>query len=53
MSMVTGAGAFRGGHARDRPNRAPLDVPHERTGVRLARHTIADQLTAVGVRDEA
>ena len=36
---------------RSRPG--SLDVPHERTGVRLARHTVADQLTAVGVRDEA
>ena len=51
--MVTGAGASRAGHARDGPGRAPLEIPHERTGVRLARHTIADQLTAVGVRDEA
>ena len=52
MSMVTGAGASRAGNARDGPSRAPLEVPHERTGVRLARHTVADQLTAVGVRGE-
>jgi anti-sigma regulatory factor (Ser/Thr protein kinase) len=51
--MVTGAGASRAAHARDGPGLAPLEVPHERTGVRLARHTVADQLTAVGVRDEA
>jgi anti-sigma regulatory factor (Ser/Thr protein kinase) len=51
--MVSGAGAARAAHARDGPGRAPLEVPHERTGVRLARHTVADQLTAVGVRDEA
>ena len=30
-----------------------LSVPHERTGVRLARHAFADQLAAVGVADEA
>jgi anti-sigma regulatory factor (Ser/Thr protein kinase) len=51
--MVTGAGASRAAHARDGPGLAPLEVPHERTGVRLARHTVADQLTAVGVGDEA
>jgi anti-sigma regulatory factor (Ser/Thr protein kinase) len=51
--MATGAGAFRAAHARDGPGRASLEVPHERTGVRLARHTVADQLTAVGVREEA
>jgi serine/threonine-protein kinase RsbW len=49
--MVTGAS--RTADARDGPGRAPLEVPHERTGVRLARHTVADQLTAVGVREEA
>jgi anti-sigma regulatory factor (Ser/Thr protein kinase) len=53
MPMATGAGAFLAAHARDGPNGAPLEVPHERTGVRLARHTVADQLTAVGVRAEA
>ena len=52
MSMLPGAGASRVGHARDGPARAPLEIPHERTGVRLARHAVADQLTAVGVRDE-
>jgi anti-sigma regulatory factor (Ser/Thr protein kinase) len=50
--MATGAGA-RAAHARDGPGRVPLEVPHGRTGVRLARHTVADQLTAVGVRQEA
>lgn len=50
--MVTGAGAAGAGHARDGPGRAPLEIPHERTGVGLARHTVADQLIAVGVRDE-
>ena len=50
--MVTGAGAPRGAYARDGPGRVPLEIPHERTGVGLARHTVADQLTAVGVRDE-
>ena len=30
-----------------------LSVPHERTGVRQARHAFADQLAAVGVPDEA
>ena len=49
--MVTGAS--RTAHARDGPGRAPLEVPHERTGVRLARHTVADHLTAVGVREDA
>lgn len=51
--MVTGAGASGAAHARDGPGPAPLQIPHEGTGVRLARHTVADQLTAVGVRDEA
>jgi anti-sigma regulatory factor (Ser/Thr protein kinase) len=50
--MATGPGAARAGRPRDGPGRAPLEVPHERTGVGLARHTVADQLTAVGVRDE-
>ena len=30
-----------------------LSVPHERSGVRLARHAFADQLAAVGVADQA
>jgi anti-sigma regulatory factor (Ser/Thr protein kinase) len=30
-----------------------IGVPHERTGVRLARHTFADQITAAGVEGEA
>jgi anti-sigma regulatory factor (Ser/Thr protein kinase) len=30
-----------------------IDVPHERTGVRLARHVFADQITAAGVEGEA
>ena len=30
-----------------------LSVPHERTGVRLARHAFSDQMAAVGVPDEA
>ena len=30
-----------------------LTVPHERTGVRLARHAFADQMADVGVADEA
>jgi anti-sigma regulatory factor (Ser/Thr protein kinase) len=30
-----------------------FSVPHERTGVRLARHAFADQMDAVGVVDEA
>jgi anti-sigma regulatory factor (Ser/Thr protein kinase) len=51
MSMVTGAS--RAAFARDGPGRVPLEVPHERTGVRLARHTVAHHLTASGVRDEA
>ncbi len=50
--MVTGAGAPGAAHARDGPERAPLQIPHERTGVGLARHSVADQLTAVGVRDD-
>ena len=29
-----------------------VTVPHERTGVRLARHAFADQLEAAGVRPE-
>ena len=29
-----------------------VTVPHERTGVRLARHAFADQLDAAGVRPE-
>ena len=36
---------------------ARLHVPHERSGVRLARHAVADQLTAAGlsgaIRDDA
>ncbi len=30
-----------------------IGVPHERTGVRLARHAFADQITALGVEGEA
>jgi anti-sigma regulatory factor (Ser/Thr protein kinase) len=30
-----------------------IDVPHERTGVRLARHAFADQIAAAGVEGEA
>ncbi len=30
-----------------------IDVPHERTGVRLARHAFADQIAAAGVEREA
>jgi anti-sigma regulatory factor (Ser/Thr protein kinase) len=35
------------------PPAAAVHVPHERIGVRLARHAFADQLDAVGVVDEA
>lgn len=31
---------------------ASVSVPHESTGVRIARHTFADQLEAVGVPEE-
>ena len=30
-----------------------LSVPHERTGVRLARHAFADQIEAAGIEGEA
>ncbi len=30
-----------------------IGVPHERTGVRLARHAFADQVSAAGVEDDA
>ena len=30
-----------------------IEVPHERTGVRLARHTFAEQISAAGVEDDA
>ena len=30
-----------------------IGVPHERTGVRLARHAFADQIAALGVEGEA
>ncbi len=30
-----------------------IGVPHERTGVRLARHAFADQVSAAGIDDEA
>jgi len=53
MATMTGAGASGASHARDGPGRAPLEVPHERTGVGVARHTVADQLTAVGLREAA
>ncbi len=32
--------------------RPSVSVPHERTGVRMARHTIADRLAAAGVASE-
>ena len=30
-----------------------LNVPHERTGVRLARHAFADQMVAAGISEDA
>jgi anti-sigma regulatory factor (Ser/Thr protein kinase) len=35
------------------PSADAVHVPHERRGVRLARHAFADQLDAVGVAEEA
>lgn len=45
---VAGAPDARGGGPS-----AELHVPHERGGVRLARHAFADEMTAAGVPDEA
>ena len=54
-----GAGADRGDLIRPVPASATtahacveVAVPHERTGVRLARHALADQLEAVGVAEQ-
>lgn len=46
------------GPARGAATAAPgplvsIGVPHERTGVRLARHAFADQIAAAGVEGEA
>ncbi len=54
--MATGDGAA-GTRTQAAPGagapEASLDVPHERGGVRLARHAFADQMTAAGVHEEA
>ena len=47
---VTGAAV---GHRSAIPGATAVHVPHERSGVRLARHAFADQLDAVGVAEEA
>ena len=47
---VTGAAVA---HAPMMASATAVQVPHERSGVRLARHAFADQMDAVGVAAEA
>lgn len=51
--MASGAGPTHAAHPGLTPTGVSVVVPHERTGVALARHAFADQMTAAGVRGDA